>query len=1444
MSRTFRKLVKWCYLLAAIAVILLAVLVQSGRSFSHLLGDYNQSIAAYFSSRLNAQVSIGHIESEWAGLKPSLLVQDFTIKSQDNQPIIALKQARLRLDMLESLLHFSPVWSNLILNQVDMSFTQTADGFWEIPGLPRKEKPDDDTNQRVQIDSLIDMLLLSGRIEFQRSHLSFTFNSGQQMVLDSPYLLLENADEFHRISLQIDVDEQPRSVYLVAEGKGDPRDQQHFHSKGYLQLNRFPTSEPIAAASAFLLGGKSALQGEGQVDANIWFETRKGAKGESGKGYDLVGSLGVQRLSVPFGERHLALDDFATEISGFWSPGGEWRLGLQQINAAMEDEQITGLNVAAASAGFKQPVKISLDNLDLERFNHILNDAGVLGEGHLREVLQTLSPRGQLRHLQLTLPVQNPKEWQLRANLEQVAVNAWQGVPGLVGVDGYLQAGQMGGFVDINSQHGFSMHYSPTYTEPMVYDSAKGQVAWHLQPEKNQIYVNSGMLEFRKGDELARGYMWLGLPWKRNSGDIDLFLQIGGQKLNASLYKKYTPATVPASLAEWLDKSIGLENPGIASEAGFLYRGTLNTKNAMARTFQLYLDLQSAALNYHPGWPALTDLHGRLLVSDAHIAASVTSANVFDSKVEQAEVRVNPRAGKTGSLLQIKGQIAGLASDGIRVLREGELRKYMGSSLDSWSMQGEMRARLDLDIPIGTGEQNAKGHRQQVDIDLKSPLFELQNLNLSVTDLSGHISYNSETGINSEQLRGQVFGEPLEAQLSTRKQDGFNKTLISLGGAVDARQLAHWSKRPEVLFMAGTLPYKAMVELNHRPRADIAPPELSPEIIENKTETPAEFASQALATITLTSDLQGVAVDLPAPYGKAGLGTKPLVFQYWLQETRSQIHLAYGENVQALLRMDRRNNNLLAANIALGADAQLSDKPEFVVSGLVPNVDLEQWKTVQSRYVNYVEQLTSVIVNPLKHPRTPQEVEELLAAESEAVGRIAGLPFRTDLLIGQYDVGSLRLENLKLVAVPVKAGWHLNIENPQVAGELLVPSSKLAPLEVNLERLALTKAALGQEDTSDAGTVPLADATSIPTAAEPGSIDAVPASEPAAPVDTASITADPATVAAVEPERKLLDPRSMPLANIAVKSLSLDGNNYGNWSLQLRPSDTGVLIDNIRGSIRGVTIGGVNSGGVNSGDVHSGRTDGQGAQIFWNYTPQGVQTRFVGTLTAGDIGAVLREWQKPDTIESTRAQYQADLFWPGSPQDFSVVELGGEMSIHMENGRFKREASAGDGILRLLSILNFDSLARRMRLDFSDLYKSGLAYDEINGKVRFNQGSLVFEDPLLVRTPSSGLQMAGTINLRDETINTRLVATLPVAGNLTFFAALATGLPAAAGVYLVSKLFKKQVDQATSISYTINGSWDEPQMRFDRLFESEKSLRDSVTKPKTDDDNLQNKQSP
>src|SRR5690606_1655070 len=74
---------------------------------------------------------------------------------------------------------------------------------------------------------------------------------------------------------------------------------------------------------------------------------------------------------------------------------------------------------------------------------------------------------------------------------------------------------------------------------------------------------------------------------------------------------------------------------------------------------------------------------------------------------------------------------------------------------------------------------------QQVDVDLQVPLFELQILDLKVSDLSGQISYSSLTGISSKDLQGVFFGEALSLSLASDKAKGANKTLIDLQSKVN-----------------------------------------------------------------------------------------------------------------------------------------------------------------------------------------------------------------------------------------------------------------------------------------------------------------------------------------------------------------------------------------------------------------------------------------------------------------------------------------------------------------------------------------------------------------------------------------------------------------------------------------------------------------------------------
>lgn len=1347
MGRFFQKMVKSVYLLTALALILTALVVQSGRSLSPLLGNYSERIADYVARELSADVSIGAITADWSGLKPHIHVQDIAVATPTGEAIFTLREARLRLDILGSLVNARIVWSHFVLEGVAVGFQQTARGTWHIAGVaPRADAP-----QAVNIDALLDMLLLSSRIEMQNSSLTFQFHEGNATHVQAPSVLLENSQDFHRVSLTIATDDNPEQVQLVMEGRGDPRQPDAFESQGYLRIHQFPTSEPIAAASAFLLGGAAPLSGEGQLDAEIWFTTVAGQKG-----YDLVGQLGVQRIGVWLHEKPMVLDNLSTRIQGQWLRSGAWDLTLVDARAALGDEALDAITIGARAAAFRAPVQLNVDSVNLSQLTRMVKQAGALGaltSDRIQDVLETLNPQGHLRHVSMVIPVDRPEEWRVNANLHSVAISPWRGVPGITGLDGYVSANRLGGAINIGATNGFSMHYSPTYDKPMQYDRANGQVAWSLQPERNEIYVNSGLLAFEQGSESTRGYLWLNLPWKPKTDDVELYLLIGAKNLSASAYQKYTPSIAPKPLLAWLEQAVGANNPGVATEAGFLFRGTLNRPDPMARTLQVYTDVRHATLNYHEEWPALNDVSGQLLVTNQHVAADISHARVFDTVLSKLSLDVTPY--EDGSFLTVAGEVNGPAIDGLSLLREGQLRKSLGDNFDTWSMTGAMKGTVALGIPLGN--VHSQSAYQQVNVELDVPRLDIGNLNISVSELAGSLSYRNDTGLFSEALTGKLFGEPLDATISSSGMgSGQPETRLTLANAVDARQLAYWTQRPEVMFLTGRIPYEADIRLFHGREAKSA---------DFRRQTPVQFEQDAIAHIDVRSSLKGATAHLPAPYGKTAEQVMPLRLQLWLQPHQSLVQLDYSDDVQALFRSSRVDERrLLNAAIGIGEPAQFLAQPGFEVSGFLPKVDIDAWRDVLNRYDAYSTQFTptQAPVDVLDDWRTP-----------DAATLVAGLPFKASLVVGEHYVGTLRLENLHVVAEPLQRGWRVGVNNDAITGQLLIPRTALVPLEVSIARLALTREALGVTETGELADEVLAD-----------------------------------------DERELLDPRQLPLANITIDSLWLDDSNYGRWSMHLRPTLNGVVIERILGGIRGIA--------VNSAEP------GEGATLSWLHTPDGMQSRFIGSLAANDLSSVMKAWGQSEMIESKRAKFTGDIYWKGAPQDVSLEKLMGSLNVDIAQGRFNRDTGAGEGILRLMSILNFDTLARRMRFDFSDLYKSGLAYDTISGQLAFNQGTINFVEPLLVQTPSSGMQLVGSIDLNQQTLDTRLIATLPVAGNLTFFAALATGLPAAAGIYVVSKLFKRQVDQATSMSYTIQGSWDNPQMRFDRLFESEKSLRDSV----------------
>lgn len=221
------------------------------------------------------------------------------------------------------------------------------------------------------------------------------------------------------------------------------------------------------------------------------------------------------------------------------------------------------------------------------------------------------------------------------------------------------------------------------------------------------------------------------------------------------------------------------------------------------------------------------------------------------------------------------------------------------------------------------------------------------------------------------------------------------------------------------------------------------------------------------------------------------------------------------------------------------------------------------------------------------------------------------------------------------------------------------------------------------------------------------------------------------------------------------------------------------------------------------------------ARLVW-HRGQAPYTELQAGLQFGDLGQTLEYFDYQRIVETVRGNIDIDLRWPGAPQDFSLADGEGAMHVQIGQGNFLEATAGATGALRVVSILNLADIVQRLSL--SNMFESGIPFDSVDGDIDLRSGRLRVAH-LDVKGGSS-FQFSGSSDVQTKKIDGELVATLPVARNLPWIAALAASLPVAAGVYVVSQVFDQQMNRLSSAVYTIRGTWNDPEVNFDRIFDN------------------------
>ncbi|MPQ86049.1 TIGR02099 family protein [Pseudomonas sp. MAFF 730085] len=1263
--RFFAALTRWGLGSCALLLVLAAVYVSLGRELTPLVAEYRAEIEAKVQAAVNTPLRIGSLEGRWSGFAPVVLAHDVMVG--EGSSALRLDEVEVVPDLWASLMAREVRIAHLQVSGLQVSVKEDKDGHWALQGLPLQDDQPLDPAQALQ------RLQRVQRISVLDSQVTLQPFDQAPMTLTYVGLSLHTGGARQRLDARLTLpDGQPLALSLRT--RINASQWQDGEVQAYLSLPQSDWAKWIPAKltqqwklAQFKAGGEFWLTwAKGTVQnavVRLNSPEMKGSYAERKPVHieNLALTAYLQRSDSGL---HVLFDSLAMSLGDTrW----ESRLQLQQQLATDNDLEVW---------------KLQADRLDLTPITPLLNALVPLPEGFGKAIAH-LNATGLLRNVIANFRPADSSDQKVSfaANLERVGFDAYFGAPAARNVSGSISGDLGHGELRMDSKD-FSLHLSPIFAKPWQYIQANARLTWTLDKQGFTLIAPYIKVLGEEG-KVAADFL-IRLHFDHSQEDY-MDLRVGMVDGDGRFTAKYLPAVLSPALDEWLRTAI---LKGAVDQGFFQYQGSLNHDALPAsRNISLFFKVHDAELAFQPGWPHVSKVNGEVFVEESGVRILASKGQLLDTKVKDVYVNIpHAPAGKDSHLL-ITGGFAGGLGDGLKILQEAPIGT--GSTFAGWKGEGGLQGKLDLDIPLAKGVEPAI----VVDFQTDKARLQLADPTLDLTQLKGNFRFDSAKGLSGQNISAQAFDRPITAQIFADGTPGNISTRVMAKGQVTVKRLSDWLNVSQPLPVSGDIPYQLQLILNG-----------------------------ADSQLMVSSNMKGVAVDLPAPFGMPASQGRDSVFRMTLQGPERRYWFGYGELASFTFASPPDKFNDGRGELFLGnGNAVLPAAKGLRIRGVLSELDIDPWKKLAGRYAG-------------NDPGG--SAKQLLSGADFKVGKLTG--FGTE-----FDQVNLQLDRKS-------TGWGLQFDSQQAKGSVNLPDAKGAPIAINLQYVKLP------------------------------AVDPTVQSDENAPDPLADI-----------------DPKDIPALDIAINQLFQGPDLVGAWSLKLRPTAKGLAFNNLDLGLKGMQL--VGAGG-------------------WEGSPGASSSWYKGRLDGKNIADVLKGWGFAPTVTSEDFHLDVDGRWPGSPAWVGPKRFSGSLDAAFRKGQLV-EVEGGAQALRVFGLLNFNSIGRRLRLDFSDLLGKGLSYDRIKGLLAASDGVFVTREPITMTGPSTNLELNGTLDLVADRVDAKLLVTLPVTNNLPI-AALIVGAPAIGGaLFLIDKLIGDRVSRFASVQYNVQGPWKDPKISFDKPFE-------------------------
>jgi len=905
-----RRVRLWLSGLFALGVIVLGLAIGVTQLLLPWIVAHPEKIAATLADRLHRPVTIDRVDSHWERTGPLLNLTGVHLGVASSDPAssnaqpLTIASAGMKINFF-AWAKRNASWTEFRVAGVDLDLLRDADGHWSLRGM--------DASGGDQRDVDDNALFALGTLVLRDVHLSFDDvpNNSHKKYKADELRLINRGDQHRVLSRVICLDTNSPPIDVVLEyNSGDHSGRAYFGGSG-LDLANLQRGLPFK--------GLVANRGKGRVQ--IWASLRGNELNEARAEVDVSDLVLTTGTSIALDANRDIAPHIGIDRAIF---GARWRREEDGWSADIVDLAITRQGVQStpgalhlrARGGSEAPEYIvNADTLDVGAFASVAMLVDELPAG-VRRWLYAGNPEGVLS--QATLRYASDQDFDVFGKFDALAWHAYARIPSVGGFSGVLRGDQSAISVDLPQHNAIAASVPKVFRQPLEFSELSGSIAAYRTTDAWRIETDALTFEgATPGKEFggeARGAIEV-----QDDGSkplLDLAAVVTHGEVQAS--HLFWPVNImPPPAVNWLDRGL---DAGKLVAGRAVFRGDLDDwpfRNNAGR-FEALAEIDDLRLKYLGDWPAAEHVHANANFVNTSLHLDAAGGSIQNNKVNTATGEI-PDLGDGPLDLTINAQGGG--RDLLGFIRASPLGTRFAAPLQGVDITGQGKVDVKLHLPYKHIEDyTLDGTAQLTQADLIDPKYALR-----FDSAAGPVRFN-RSGFSADALATAFRGKPARFSLAAGGYVADNRHVVE--GKVETR-----------------LPVRDV--LSYAPALNDYQKYTS-----GDTDWVALFSVDRDAAdgrgqrLTLTSDLRGVAIDLPKPLAKSAGSALPLSLTLSLPFIGADMDLRLGD----MLRMRGRLPAPAAPFVGLvdfgsGATAPASALPKsgVVIGGVAPEIDLAGW---------------------------------------------------------------------------------------------------------------------------------------------------------------------------------------------------------------------------------------------------------------------------------------------------------------------------------------------------------------------------------------------------------------------------------------------------------------------------------------------------------------------